>query len=140
MNNKKRRTQINPGDMVKVLRGTSCGPYLQASDKLFTVDKLHESKGYFYLIEYPNDGDYFTSRDFEVVAVTKEQILEQVEELELTFITAKDLLVAKLAFLEATGNSIYSTNEFKVWSVLQELKTATDDVTKSKLIAKIIEN
>ena len=140
MTRKRTRTQINPGDTVKVTRSTGCGPYLQASDKLFTVDKLHESKGYFYLIEYPNDGDYFQSRDFEVVAVTKEQILLQVEELETTFIAAKDILVAKLAFLEATGNSIYSVNEFKVWSVLQELKTASDDVTKSKLIAKIIEN
>lgn len=125
-------------DIVKCIKCTSCGPYLEPSDILYTIDKLHTNSNYFYLKEFGDEG-YFQHRDFELVAVTKEQIVAQLEILEIAFMQEKDVLMAKLAFLEATGNSVYSINEFKVWSVLQELKTATDDVQKSKLIAKIIE-
>lgn len=138
MKTKNSNKNFSSGDVVKCVKSTTCGPYIEPSDKLFIVSKMHANTNYFYLKEF-GDAEYFQRRDFEVVAVTKEQIFVHLEELEKAFMLEKDVLVAKLAFLEATGNSVYSVNEFKVWSILQELKAETDDVAKSKLIARIIE-
>ena len=135
MKSKKTKYALVKGDLVKCIHSTTTGPGLEPSEDVLTVNRT--SGNSFYTDEYP--GSYFYMREFEVVLLTKEQLLAQINEIEIAFMAEKDMLMAKLAFLEATGNSVYSMNEFKVWSVLQELKAATDDVTKSKLIAKIIE-
>jgi len=51
-----------------------------------------------------------------------------------------DDLKLKIKFIKDNNLKEFDENEFKVYCVLQELKTNSSDIEKSKIIAKLINN
>lgn len=130
---------INAGDKVRCIAPTTTGPYIQPTDEIYTVQRTSGNKNqHLFLKEFPNQFVY--AREFEKVPQTAEELLAELDQLEEAFDKQKKEIESKVNYLEATGNKEYNDTEFKVWCVLQEIKSMADDVQKAKAIASIIEN
>lgn len=125
------------GDEVKCIVNTTTGPYVTPTNpRTFHVTRTQNNQ--FWTQEFPNQ--YFWVHEFEKVKATKEDIEKEIVTISDEYESKMKVLHAKIAWLEATGNTEYSPTEAKVWHVLQEMKTMTNDVDKAKAIAQIIEN
>ena len=126
---------MQPGNKVKCIKATSYGPYLDPSEKLFTVSKI--SGRYLYLEEYPSNA--FLVKEFEVVPLTKEQLEKEYAELKAKTDIQLAQISAKIRFIEETGLGTYDETEFKTWHVLEELENGKlTNVERARKIAQII--
>lgn len=140
MKNKKKASIFTVGDTVKCIRRTSTGPSISPGEKEYIVSIIHPcGRNTMNLQEYEDRG-YVYMHEFELVDQTVEQLEAKITRLQEEYEKEVVLITNKVTYLKLTGNTVYDANEFKIWSVLQELKTTTDDVQKAKMIAQIIED
>ncbi len=126
--------KIKAGDKVKCIVDTTTGAKVNKGDKrVFNVDRVSGSQ--IYLKEFP---DYFHyAKEFSPV-MTKEDMINRIHDVTKECDEECRLLSGRIAYLNATGSVEYDDTEFRVWQVLQEIKTMKDDVSKAKAIASIV--
>lgn len=91
---------------------------------------LHSSTA----VRLNNSGAYINFTEFTAEPVTRKEIAAEVTELEIKISDLK----SKVEFMDAQKLDSFDDNKFKVFAVLQELKTSSSDIDKAKAIAKLI--
>jgi hypothetical protein len=139
MKNKKNPSVFVEGDIVKCIKQTTTGPSIMPSEEEYTIARINICGGNtMNLEEFPSRG-YVYQDEFELAPQTVERLEAKIVRLQAAYDKEEAFISNKITYLKLTGNEIFHPNEFKIWSVLQELNATTDDVTKAKMIAQIIE-
>jgi hypothetical protein len=86
------------------------------------------------------NGNYINIWDIEIISsiIKLEDIKEELEDLEKSYIKAKKELTSKIKFCKDNNIEEYNENEYKIYKVLFELDKDSTLVEKAKVISSLI--
>lgn len=129
------KLKITAGKRVRCIENTTTGPSITAGDKRsFEVERI--SGNQIWLKEFP--GFFHYASEFTLAPITKAEMIKDIQRITQVCDEECRILSARIAYLNATDGVDFDETEFKVWQVLQEIKTMSDDVSKAKAIATIV--
>lgn len=127
---------LKKGTKIKVLDNSNSHNY--PVGKVFTMRRDGRNVRENDIAEEISYGNEIKAIDCELSLATKESLETRLAEIQEEFLSEQKEILTKLQFLKDTGAKEYDEDVFKVYAVLQSLKTHGDDIAKAQAIAKII--
>ena len=124
------------GDFVKITVNTCSHNYTLG--KLYKVHAFTGSECFSAIDPVTTwVGNSLTVKDVDMASEinTKDDLTKQLDTLN----SQRAAVQAKLNWLNESGDKSFKETEFKVWNILQELKTTKSNYAKAKEIAKLID-